>query len=56
MIDDLIFLYFQELVDNEIPIPAEMRSSLMVLHSYVLARQHSRSGDHLKVRIGLKQI
>jgi WD repeat-containing protein 19 len=38
----------QELVQNRIPVPAEMRNNLMLLHSYVLARMHIKKGDHLK--------
>ena len=38
----------QELVANRIPVPAEMRNGLMLLHSYVLARLHIKKGDHLK--------
>ncbi len=39
---------FKELLSNGIPVPAEMRSNLMILHSYILARLHVKRGDHLK--------
>ena len=38
----------QELLTNGIPVPAEMRTNLMILHSYILARLHVKRGDHLK--------
>ena len=45
---DVLFNMHQELVANRIPVPAEMRNNLMLLHSYVLARLHIKKGDHLK--------
>ena len=39
---------FQELVENHMSVPSEMRTNLMLLHSYVLARFHVRKGDHMK--------
>jgi WD repeat-containing protein 19 len=41
-------LILQELLTNGIPVPAEMRTNLMILHSYILARLHVKRGDHLK--------
>ena len=45
---DVLFNMHQELVANRIPVPAETRNNLMLLHSYVLARLHIKKGDHLK--------
>ena len=39
---------FQELIENHMSVPAEMRTNLMLLHSYVLARLHVKRGDHMK--------
>jgi WD repeat-containing protein 19 len=39
---------YQELRHNGIKIPTEMRSNLMLLHSYILVRLHVRQGEHLK--------
>ena len=38
----------QELIENHMSVPAEMRTNLMLLHSYVLARLHVKKGDHTK--------
>lgn len=45
---DVLFNMFQELVENNIPVPAEMRTNLMILHSYILARIHIKQNDHSK--------
>jgi hypothetical protein len=36
------------LIENHMSVPAEMRTNLMLLHSYVLARLHVKKGDHTK--------
>ena len=45
---DVLFGMYQELRRNDIKIPTEMRSNLMLLHSYILVRLHVRQGEHLK--------
>lgn len=45
---DVLFGMYQELVQNDIKVPHEMYSSLMLLHSYILVRLHVRRGDHMK--------
>ncbi len=45
---DVLYNMHQELSNNGIPIPNEMRTNLMILHSYILARLHVKRGDHLK--------
>ena len=45
---DVLFNMHQELLNNGIPIPSEMKQNLMILHSYILARLHVKRGDHLK--------
>lgn len=45
---DVLFNMHQELLNNKIPIPNEMKQNLMILHSYILARLHVKRGDHLK--------
>lgn len=45
---DVLFGMYQELKQNNIKIPNEMHSNLMLLHSYILVRLHVRRGDHLK--------
>ena len=45
---DVLFNMWQELVRHGIPVPYEMGQSLLVLHSYTLARLHVRRGDHLR--------
>lgn len=45
---DVLFGMYQELKQNEIKIPFEMHSNLMLLHSYILLRLHVRKGDHMK--------
>ena len=44
----LLFEMSQELKKNKIPIPSEMSSSLMLLHSYLLAKVWIKVGDHEK--------
>jgi len=45
---DVLFNMHQELLNNGIPIPSEMKQNLMILHSYILARLHVKRGDHLR--------
>ena len=45
---DVLFKMHQELMNNGIAIPGEMKHNLMILHSYILARSHVKRGDHLK--------
>lgn len=45
---DVLFNMYQELLTNNIPVPADMKTNLMILHSYTLARIHIKQGDHLK--------
>ena len=45
---DVLFKMHSELMNNNIPIPGEMKHNLMILHSYILARLHVKRGDHLK--------
>ena len=45
---DVLFSMWQELVRHGIPVPYEMGQSLLVLHSYTLARLHVRRGEHLR--------
>ncbi len=45
---DVLYKMHQELMNNGIPIPGEMKYNLMILHSYILARLHVKWGDHLK--------
>lgn len=45
---DVLFGMYQELIHNDIKVPHEMYSNLMLLHSYILVRLHVRRGDHMK--------
>ena len=45
---DVLLGMFGELRRNNLNIPADMVTSMMLLHSYTLARSHIRRGDHLK--------
>ncbi|KAF7280794.1 hypothetical protein GWI33_005520 [Rhynchophorus ferrugineus] len=45
---DVLFAMYQELKQNNIQIPLEMYTNLMLLHSYILVRLHVRRGDHIK--------
>ena len=45
---DVLFNMYRELQAQDIAVPAEMRSNLMLLHSYTLARMHVKDGDHKK--------
>ncbi|KAI1286712.1 WD repeat-containing protein 19 [Halotydeus destructor] len=45
---DLLFGMAQELQKQKIKIPAEMNSSLMLIHSYLLAKVWIKAGDHIK--------
>ncbi|ESO89539.1 hypothetical protein LOTGIDRAFT_218902 [Lottia gigantea] len=45
---DVLFSMYQELNQNQIKIPSEMQSNLMILHSYILVKMHVKKGDHLK--------
>ena len=45
---DVLFKMHQELMNNGISIPSEMKHNLMILHSYILARAHVKRGDHLR--------
>lgn len=45
---DVLFGMYGELRRQKLKIPADMRSALLLLHSYTLARLHVRRGDHLK--------
>lgn len=44
----LLFEMSRELRKNEIPVPSEMSSTLMLLHTYLLAKTWIKVGDHLK--------
>lgn len=44
----LLFEMSRELKKNEISIPSEMNSNLMLLHSYLLAKICIKIGDHVK--------
>ncbi|XP_050295176.1 WD repeat-containing protein 19 [Anthonomus grandis grandis] len=45
---DVLFAMYQELKQNNIKIPLEMYTNLMLLHSYILVRLHVKRGDHMK--------
>uniref|UniRef100_A0A1A7WGZ7 WD repeat-containing protein 19 n=1 Tax=Iconisemion striatum TaxID=60296 RepID=A0A1A7WGZ7_9TELE len=45
---DVLFSMYTELQAQKIKIPAELATNLMILHSYLLVRMHTRRGDHLK--------
>jgi len=45
---DLLFSMYQELKKNRIKIPADMSTSLTILHSYILVKMHIKRNDHLK--------
>ncbi|XP_026990682.2 WD repeat-containing protein 19 [Tachysurus fulvidraco] len=45
---DVLFSMYMELQTNNIKIPAEMVTNLMILHSYILVKIHVKRGDHLK--------
>lgn len=45
---DVLFAMYQELKQNNIKIPFEMYTNLMLLHSYILVRLHVKRGDHIK--------
>ncbi|KAL1509542.1 hypothetical protein ABEB36_004257 [Hypothenemus hampei] len=45
---DVLFTMYQELKQNNITIPLEMHTNLMLLHSYILVRLHVKRGDHMK--------
>ncbi|XP_066257249.1 WD repeat-containing protein 19 isoform X1 [Euwallacea similis] len=45
---DVLFAMYQELKQNNITIPLEMYTNLMLLHSYILVRLHVKRGDHIK--------
>ncbi|XP_060772640.1 WD repeat-containing protein 19 isoform X2 [Neoarius graeffei] len=45
---DVLFNMYMELQNNNIKIPAEMITNLMILHSYILVKIHVKRGDHLK--------
>lgn len=45
---DMLFTMYQELKNNGLTIPAEMKENLALLHSYILVRLHLKRGDHLK--------
>ncbi|XP_046901307.1 WD repeat-containing protein 19 isoform X3 [Hypomesus transpacificus] len=45
---DVLFSMYTELKTQEIKIPAEMNTNLMILHSYILVKVHVKRGDHLK--------
>ncbi|KAF4071641.1 hypothetical protein AMELA_G00275630 [Ameiurus melas] len=45
---DVLFSMYIELQNNNIKIPAEMVTNLMILHSYILVKIHVKRGDHLK--------
>ncbi|XP_045406491.1 WD repeat-containing protein 19 isoform X1 [Lemur catta] len=45
---DVLFSMYAELKSQKIKIPAEMATSLMILHSYVLVKIHVKNGDHMK--------
>ncbi|PAA79483.1 hypothetical protein BOX15_Mlig021619g2, partial [Macrostomum lignano] len=44
---DLLFGMMQQLRGNSIRVPAELEASMLLLHSYIIARMHIRRGDHL---------
>ncbi|XP_035492016.2 WD repeat-containing protein 19 isoform X2 [Scophthalmus maximus] len=45
---NVLFSMYTELQAQEIKIPAEMATNLMILHSYLLVKIHVKRGDHLK--------
>ncbi|XP_018591517.1 WD repeat-containing protein 19 [Scleropages formosus] len=45
---DVLFSMYMELQAQNIKIPAEMATNLMILHSYLLVKIHVKRGDHLK--------
>ncbi|XP_061566182.1 WD repeat-containing protein 19 [Cololabis saira] len=45
---DVLFSMYTELQAQNIKIPAEMATNLMILHSYLLVKLHVKRGDHLK--------
>ncbi|XP_064190994.1 WD repeat-containing protein 19 [Anguilla rostrata] len=45
---DVLFSMYTELQTQNIRIPAEMATNLMILHSYILVKVHVKRGDHLK--------
>uniref|UniRef100_S4RCS6 WD repeat-containing protein 19 n=1 Tax=Petromyzon marinus TaxID=7757 RepID=S4RCS6_PETMA len=45
---DMLFSMYVELKAQQIRVPAEMATNLMILHSYVLVKMHVRRGDHMK--------
>nr|XP_002124215.1 WD repeat-containing protein 19-like [Ciona intestinalis] len=44
---DLLFSMMRELKKNNIRIPSDMENNLMILHSYVLIKNHMKRGNHL---------
>ncbi|XP_067949190.1 WD repeat-containing protein 19-like isoform X2 [Watersipora subatra] len=44
---DVLYNMYQELKKEGIKIPVDMQNNLMILHSYMLVKQHARRGDHL---------
>ncbi|XP_010623408.1 WD repeat-containing protein 19 [Fukomys damarensis] len=45
---DVLFSMYAELKSQNIKIPSEMATNLMILHSYILVKIHVRNGDHMK--------
>ncbi|XP_055683364.1 WD repeat-containing protein 19 isoform X1 [Lutzomyia longipalpis] len=53
---NLLFSMYQELRRNNLSIMADMRSSLVLLHRYILVRIHIQLGDHLQAAKLLVQV
>ncbi|XP_066488488.1 WD repeat-containing protein 19 isoform X1 [Tiliqua scincoides] len=45
---DVLFSMYSELKTQNIKIPSEMATNLMILHSYILVKMHVKCGDHMK--------
>ncbi|KAF6022231.1 WDR19 [Bugula neritina] len=44
---DVLFNMYEELRKEGIKVPVDMQNNLMILHSYMLVKQHARKGQHL---------
>ncbi|XP_077544266.1 intraflagellar transport protein Oseg6 [Haemaphysalis longicornis] len=53
---DVLLSMYQELRKQRIKVPAEMHHSLMLLHSYILAKVHIRRGDHVQAARLLERV
>uniref|UniRef100_A0A915PT37 Anaphase-promoting complex subunit 4-like WD40 domain-containing protein n=1 Tax=Setaria digitata TaxID=48799 RepID=A0A915PT37_9BILA len=45
---ELLFGMYQELQNEEIKVPSEMRNNLMLLHSYLIIKSLVKRGEHMK--------